>query len=186
MQKLFTFFVFISIISFGQKVQINSKVTMNDGRMIETKIPFRVSMIDSTLVNILSIVEKKVVLLENGKKIKYPASEIKKIEFTDLKNKSRIFVHIPDYQKTLVEQLYDGKISWYRGYYTHGFDGSVQQSDILYKNDIKQVLSIFVNNRKKLKELMADKPELESLIENINYNRLKEQDLIDLLKKYDE
>lgn len=59
MQKLFIFFVFISIISFGQKVQINSKVTMNDGRMIETKIPFRVSMIDSTLVNILSIVEKR-------------------------------------------------------------------------------------------------------------------------------
>ncbi len=33
---------------------------------------------------------------------------------------------------------------------------------------------------------MADKPELEPLIENINYNRLKDEDLINLLKKYDE
>ena len=33
---------------------------------------------------------------------------------------------------------------------------------------------------------MADKPELEPLIENLNYNKLKDGDLINVLKKYDE
>lgn len=87
----------------------------------------------------------------------------------------------------MVELLYDGqKIKWVRAYRRHGYDGSTLTSDVLFKGDIRQPLNLFVNNRKKLKELMADKPELEPLIENINYNRLKDEDLINLLKKYDE
>ncbi|WP_374465663.1 hypothetical protein [Chryseobacterium sp.] len=120
--------------------------------------------------------------------VKYPAPEIQKIEFTDLKNKPRTFIYFPsESTKTLVELVYDGKkIKWVKAYRRHGYDGSTLVSDVLFKGDIRQPLSILVNNRKKLKQLMVEKPELEPLIENINYNRLKEQDLIDLLKKYDE
>lgn len=33
---------------------------------------------------------------------------------------------------------------------------------------------------------MADKPELEPIIEKINYNKLKDENLLEILKKYDE
>ncbi|WP_326984819.1 hypothetical protein VUJ46_09920 [Chryseobacterium sp. MYb264] len=99
-------------------------------------------------INELSVSDKKVTLLEDGKKVRYAASDIQKIEFTDLKNKERVFVHAFDYQKFLIEQLYDGKIKWYRSYRANSYDGSVQSADILFKNGIRQVLSLLVNNRK--------------------------------------
>lgn len=43
-------------------------------------------------------------------------------------------------------------------------------------------LGLFSNSRKKLKELMYDRPDLFQLIEQINYNRLKDEQLIEVLK----
>lgn len=186
MKKLSFLFILISCICFGQKSEIDSKITMTNGKVIETKIPFRVNMFSRDLINELSVTDKKIVLLENGEKIKYSASTIQKLEFTDLKNKNRVFVHAPDFQDTLVEMLHDGKIKWYRSYFANGYDGSVQRSDFLSKNDTVQKLGLFVNNRKRLKALMGDRPELEPLIEKINYDKLNDEDLLNILKKYDE
>ena len=52
------------------------------------------------------------------------------------------------------------------------------------KNDVKEPAIGTV--QKKLKELMYDRPDLFQLIEQINYNRLKDEQLIEVLKKYDE
>lgn len=186
MKNLIYIFVFFSIFTFGQKTDINSKITFTDGRVLEAKIPFTVNIFYSDLINELSISGKKITVLENGKKIKYEASNIERIEFTDLKNINRTFVHTSGFEKTLIEKLYDGKIKWYRSFYANGYDHSKKIADILVKNDTKEVLSILSNNKKKLKNLMADKPELEALIEKVNYNRFNEEDFLELLKKYDE
>lgn len=188
MKKLLLLFLFIHAIGFAQKSQIESRITLSDDRVINAKIPFITNLFDSNQIDEITISDRKIKILENGQIIKYPASEIQKIEFTDLKNKPRIFIYFPsESTKTLVELVYDGKkIKWLKAYRRHGYDGSTLTSDVLYKGAVRQPMSILINNRKKLKELMADKPGLEPLIENINYNRLKEQDLIDLLKKYDE
>ncbi|ASE62409.1 hypothetical protein H3Z85_02640 [Chryseobacterium indologenes] len=188
MKKLTVLFLFIYAVSFAQRSDIKSKILFNDNRIVEAEIPFRTNLFESDLIDEIAVADRKIKILENGKTIKYPASEIQKIEFTDLKNKPRTFIYFPaESSKTLVELLYDGqKIKWVRAYRRHGYDGSTLTSDVLFKGDIRQPLNLFVNNRKKLKELMADKPELEPLIENINYNRLKDEDLINLLKKYDE
>ncbi|MGX5683832.1 hypothetical protein ACWKWW_04660 [Chryseobacterium cucumeris] len=188
MKNLLALFLFIYSISFAQKSHIESKVTFSDNRTVDAKIPFITNLFDSNQIDEITISDRKVKILEDGKVIKYQPSEIQKIEFTDLKGKPRIFIYFPlESTKTLVELVYDGKkIKWVKAYTRHGYDGSTLVSDVLFKGDIRQPLSILVNNRKKLKQLMIEKPELEPLIENINYNRLKEQDLIDLLKKYDE
>lgn len=188
MKRLFGLLVFTYAIGFAQKSEIDSKITFNDNRILNAKIPFITNLFDKNQIDEITLADKNIKILENGKKIKYSASEIKKIEFTDLKSKPRVFIYFPlESSKTLVELFYDGqKIKWLKAYRRHGYDGSTLTLDILYKGEVRQPMSLFVNNRKKLKELMADKPELEPLIENINYNRLKEQDLIDLLKKYDE
>lgn len=186
MKKLFTLFTFICVLGFAQKSEIDSKIIFKDGRTLNAKIPFRVNLIWTDLIDETTISDKKVSILENGKKIKYHSSEIQSIEFIDLKNKRRFFVHVDDYRETLMEQVYDGKIKWYRNYYRNGFDGSKQKADVLYKDNNRLVLSILQNNRKKLKALTVDKPELESLIDKINYDKLKDEDLLNVLKKYDE
>jgi hypothetical protein len=188
MKNLFALFLFIYSISFAQKSEIESKITLSDNRVVNAKIPFKTNLFDSDQIDEITLSDNNIKILENEKAVKYPASEIQKIEFTDLKNKPRTFIYFPaESTKTLVELIYDGKkIKWIKAYRRHGYDGSTLVSDVLFKGDIRQPLSILVNNRKKLKQLMVEKPELEPLIENINYNRLKDQDLIDLLKKYDE
>lgn len=188
MKRLFGVLVFIYTIGSAQKSEIDSKITFNNDQVLNAKIPFITNLFDGNQIDEITLADKTIKILEDGKKVKYPASEIKKIEFTDLKNKPRIFVYFPaESSKTLIEELYNGnKIKWFRSYQRHGYDGSTLSTDILYKGNIRQVLNILTNNRKRLKVLMADKPELEPLIENINYNRLKEEDLINVLKKYDE
>ncbi|MCY0977093.1 hypothetical protein PGH12_08035 [Chryseobacterium wangxinyae] len=186
MKKISFLFILVSIICLGQKSDIDSKITMTNGKIIETKIPFRVNMFSRDLINELSVTDKYVVVFQNGEKIKYLSSAIQRLEFTDLKNRNRTFVHAPDFQDVLVELLHDGKIKWYRSYFANGYDGSVQLSDFLVKNGTIQKLGLFVNNRKRLKALMSDKPELEPLIEKINYDKLSDQDLLNILKRYDE
>ncbi|MGU3376359.1 hypothetical protein [Chryseobacterium sp. M5A1_1a] len=188
MKWLLGLFVFIYAIGFAQKSEIESKITFNNDQVLNAKIPFITNLFDGNQIDEITLADKNIKILENGKKIKYPSSEIKKIEFTDLKNKPRVFVYFPkESSKTLVEELYNGdKIKWFRSYHRHGYDGSTLSTDVLYKGDVRQVLSILTNNRKRLKTLMADKPELEPLIENINYNKLNDEDLINVLKKYDE
>lgn len=188
MKRLYGLLVFMYAIGFAQKSDIQSTITFNDDHVLNAKIPFITNLFDGNQIDEITLADKNIKILEDGKKIKYSAAEIKKIEFTDLKNKPRVFVYFPaESSKTLVEELYNGnKIKWFRSYHRHGFDGSTLVTDVLYKGNVRQAMSILINNRKKLKALMADKPELEPLIENINYNKLREEDLIDVLKKYDE
>ncbi|MDQ0782836.1 hypothetical protein [Chryseobacterium sp. W4I1] len=188
MKRLYGLLVFMYAIGFAQKSDIQSTITFNDDHVLNAKIPFITNLFDGNQIDEITLADKNIKILEDGKKIKYSAAEIKKIEFTDLKNKPRVFVYFPaESSKTLVEELYNGnKIKWFRSYHRHGFDGSTLVTDVLYKGNVRQAMSILINNRKKIKALMADKPALEPLIENINYNKLREEDLIDVLKKYDE
>lgn len=180
--------VFIYIISFAQKSEIDSKITFSDNHVLITKILFSTNLFDGKQIDEITLADKNIRILQNGKKIKYPASEIKRIDFTDLKNKPRVFIYFPlESTKSLVELVYDGKkVKWIRAYHRHGFDGSTLRSDVLYKGDLRQPMNLFVNNRKRLKALMSDRAELEPLIEKINYDKLNDEDLLNILKKYDE
>ncbi len=182
--------LFLVITSFWSAAQsngnIDSKIVFNDGTILNTKVKFRVNMFWSDLIDEASITGKKIAVIDNDKVTKLLASDIESIEFTDLKNNQRTFKRLPDY-KTLVEILYNGKILWYRVYYTNMYDGSTQQSDFMKKGNDKEIaLGMFSNRRKKLKSLMSDRAELEPMIEKINYDKLKEEEVIELLKKYDE
>ena len=67
------------------------------------------------------------------------------------------------------------------------YDHSQGSYEIIVKSPNEYVfLDFLTNNRKKLKEIMYDRPDLFQLIEQINYNRLKDEQLIEVLKKYDE
>lgn len=189
MKKLFSILLFfVFAVSFAQSGDIKSKITFQDGKEQIVKVRYRVNTIWKDLIDESSIAYGKIGILDtiNNKVNRISTDNIQKIEFTDLKNKYRIFIRMPEY-KNLVEQIYLGKIKWVRFYYPHGYDRSTQQADHLYKVGSKMVgLSLFVNNRKKLKELMSDRPDIFPMIEQINYNRFKDEQLISVLEKYDE
>ena len=159
-------------------------VKVNGVRMIDT-------VIDGLHENEIyenSITQKNVVFVnEKGKKEKHLFNEFKSIEFIDLKGKERIFER-PIEKYGLFELIYEGKkIKWYRGYNENMYDHSQGSYEIIVKSPNEYVfLDVLTNNRKKLKEIMYDRPDLFQLIEQINYNRLKDEQLIEVLKKYDE
>lgn len=172
----------------AQKENIDAKITFKDGTEKSSKIKFRVNMVWNDLIDESSVAFKNVLIMDqNNEFVKVPSSTIQKIEFTDLKNKKRVFVSHLEY-KYLVEMIFDGKkIMWIRDYDIHGYDGSTQQTDFFHKGNMKRIaLGIFTNNRKKLKELTNDRPDLIPLIEKINYDKLKDEDLIQVLLKYEE
>ena len=188
MKKVIVLFIFIlHSFFYAQSKDIDCKIKFVDGKEINTKIRFKVNLFWSDLIDESSIAYKTIQLIDkNGEISKTPSINFNKIEFIDLKNKKRVFIRMPEYDG-LVELIYAGKIKWVRYYYPHGYDRSTQQADHFYKEGFKMVgLGLFSNSRKKLKELMYDRPDLFQLIEQINYNRLKDEQLIEVLKKYDE
>ena len=188
MKKVIVLFIFIlHSFFYAQSKDIDCKIKFVDGKELNAKIRFKVNLFWSDLIDESSIAYKTIQLIDkNGEISKTPSINFNKIEFIDLKNKKRVFIRMPEYDG-LVELIYAGKIKWVRYYYPHGYDRSTQQADHFYKEGFKMVgLGLFSNSRKKLKELMYDRPDLFQLIEQINYNRLKDEQLIEVLKKYDE
>ena len=185
---LFILSFFCFILGLSQSTVIDSKVTFVDGKKTNAKIRFRISFIYENEIYENSITQKNVVFVnEKGKKEKHLFNEFKSIEFIDLKGKERIFER-PIEKYGLFELIYEGKkIKWYRDYNENMYDHSQGSYEIIVKSPNEYVfLDVLTNNRKKLKEIMSDREDLFPLIEEINYNRLKDEQLIELLKKYDE
>lgn len=127
-----------------------------------TNIKISTNLFDSDLINELSF-NKKILVVENDTKTKYEAKEIKQLKFTDYKYKERIFVLKGE---ELVEQLYDGRIKWYRYYYSNS-SGNVSSGDYMTNEANEGIgVSYLFNTKKSLKNITKAKPELISLIEN--------------------
>ena len=79
-------------LNFAQSTNIDAKITFVDGKELSSKIRFRTSIFYENEIYENSITQKYVVLInEKGKKEKHLFNEFKRIEFTDLKGKTRIF-----------------------------------------------------------------------------------------------
>ena len=189
MKKVIVLFIFIlHSFFYAQSKDIDCKIKFVDGKELYAKVRFRVSMFYENEIYENSITQKNVIFVnEKGKKEKHLFNEFKSIEFIDLKGKERIFER-PIEKYGLFELIYEGKkIKWYRDYNENMYDHSQGSYEIIVKSPNEYVfLDVLTNNRKKLKEIMYDRPDLFQLIEQINYNRLKDEQLIEVLKKYDE
>ena len=185
----YLFFLFISIMNYAQSVDIESKITFINGKEINSKIRFRTSFIYENSIYETSITQKNIILInDNDKKEKIQSAEVKKIEFKDLKGKQRIFQRPTDKFIFLCELIYDGKIlKWYKSYSENNFDHSDIVSDILINDkEIYQVFNILTNNKKRLKEITSDKPELLPIIEKFNFNRKADECFKEVVEIYNQ
>ncbi|MGS0748737.1 hypothetical protein [Halpernia sp. GG3] len=186
MKKFILFFSLISSFVYSESEYINSKITFNDGHELNTKILFDTNRYHEVYLDEQSITGLNIKTGDKG--IRYennPSSDIKRVEFIHLQNKPRIFKSNPNF-RGLVEVKLEGKISWCRTYSNNTYGSTTQIGDYLQKGDKKFVLNLFSDNKKNLEELTSDKPELASSIDEINYNKFKDEDLLEILKKYNE
>jgi hypothetical protein len=81
----------------------------------------------------------------------------------------------------MIEEIYFGRISWYRSYNSHGYDGSKIIQDYLTMDGNLYQLKIS-NRKKKLREIFKDYPEfLAKVEEGIEGN----DELLVLIKEFD-
>lgn len=180
------FLILAGVFTFSQSTTVDAKITYNDGHSENTKVYVVTSLFDPKVMDIMSIAGNKITIeASDGKKIKILSTDIRNLDLSDLRDKERHFAKMPDY-KNLVEIKYDGKAKWYQLYGKNAYDRSTTVQDYIYVGSKGYFFSILKNNQKKLKEFFADRADLFPLIEKINYNRLNEDDLYALLKKYDE
>lgn len=180
--------IFLFILGFSQKAEINAKILFADGTVSDAKILFRKSIFYENEIYENSITQKNIFLINDaGKKEKHLFNKFRRIEFVDLKGQNRVFER-PLEKFGMFELIQDGqKMKWYRDYTENAYDHSQGSIDILIKNDGKyEMFSILTNHKKKLKELTSDMPVLAEVIDNCNFFNNTNPCLQEVFKKYNE
>lgn len=180
--------IFLFILSFSQKAEINAKILFADATDSKAKILFRKSIFYENEIYENSITQKNIFLINDaGKKEKHLFNKFRRIEFVDLKGQNRVFER-PLEKFGMFELIQDGpKMKWYRDYTENAYDHSQGSIDILIKNDGKyEMFSILTNYKKKLKEITSDMPVLAEFIESCNFFNNTNSCLQEVFKKYNE
>lgn len=189
-KKVISFLIILILLNhsfvFGQKTLTTKIILKNNNDTLTEKLRVITNIFWPNLLNELSVNQRIVVIDSLNKKRIIKAIDIKKMSFVDFKQKERTFIGVfwGKYDKTLKELLYDGKIKWYREYNSNAYDGSIMTTDIMLdeKNEIVRI-GLLNSKKNKLKEITKSKPEL---IESIENTKLTDDNVLMILKKYDE
>ena len=180
--------IFLFILSFAQKAEINAKILFADGTASNAKILFRKSIFYENEIYENSITRKNIFLINDAnRKEKHLFNKFKRIEFVDLKGQTRVFER-PLEKFGMFELIQDGpKMKWYRDYTENVYDHSQGSLEVWIKSDGKyEIFSILTNHKKKLKELTSDMPVLAEVIDNCNFFNNTNPCLQEVFKKYNE
>ncbi len=178
--------LFNQLFCIGQSSTLSVKVILTNNDTLIEKIRVQTNLFHHDLLNELSVNKRIIVVDTFNKRGIIKATDIKKMTFTDFKQKERTFIGVfwGSYDNTLKELLYDGKIKWYKEYNRNNYDGSAVVINIFVdeKNEMVRI-GLFTNIKKKLKELTKSKSALIELIDN---TKLTDENILMILKKYDE
>lgn len=185
MKKLTLLFLIGSFsMLFSQRKELDAKLITWENDTVNVKLRVVTNMFWPDLLNELSLNEKLTKINATGKTEKVRATTVKSLLFTDFKNNERRFENILPGRSRLYEVIYDGKIKWYRDYYPHGYDGSVQMTDIFVNEEGKREnVGLFNSMKKKLAIITAAQPSLAPDIEQMKVDR---EGVLSILKKYEE
>jgi hypothetical protein len=108
---------------------------------------------------------------------------IDRMVFKDFDGNTRLFFNRGQGHNSLHELAYGGKIKFWIRYSRHPYDRSVMKTYLfIHENGMEKTTGMFVSLNKILKEITASKPELATKIEA---SKLKQDDIIEILKEYD-
>jgi len=161
---------------------------------LKVKVIIEMNRIELDAVNEVSFTRTVKIVNENDtyhfKEDWIKAKKIDLLKFTDFKGKERFFVtrnyakeinKIDDFNYLLYEQLYTGKISWYRNHWTELTTDRRISRDYFIKEDLKKPIPIlFTTHEKQLLKLTKDRPDLTSKIIRIE----TDEDILEILELY--
>lgn len=162
---------------------MDAEITFVNNESVNTKIQGRKNIFYGTLTE-TSINQKFKMYDRAGKKHSVSHQLVQKMVLKDYEGKERTFIKRDAEDASLYEVVYDGKIKWFKEYYPHSYDASVQVTNHFVNEENATVqVGNFNSMKKKLKELTASKPELSVEIEKLS--NPKEEDIIAVLKAYE-
>lgn len=151
---------------------------------ITTRAKLYTSLLSSNKFNPI-IFEQGVKVGERRQTTTLRDKDIFYIEFTDKSMNKRVFKQIPELNLggKLFEVMAMGKISWYRRYFSYkadAWDQNIAYDDYFVKEKEIVKVSITGKYKRKLKTLVAEKPELVKEVERI----ITDSDIKEILEKY--
>ena len=131
------------------------------------------------------VLDKQFKIGERRQAVKIREKDVAYLEFTDKDMNKRVFKQVPELgiEGNLFEVMTQGKVTWYRDYFNYkmdAWDQTYSHADYFVKD--KQIIKIPVKGKykAKLRELLADKPELLVEIDNL----VNDFDILEILQKY--
>ncbi len=173
--------IFFNLTSAQKIVDIEIITKYND--TINSKLKVRTHLLTPDVIDIGGIIDGLIYKNSQGKKMRISPINIRRLRFTDLQNKERIFYN--DGTKTLNELMYQGKIRWYRTFSTSTYDGHLIIYDCFENEHYERACGSFnLGIKAKLKEITRrSRPDLEDFIDRM---KMEHDIIIFILKKYDE
>ncbi len=168
----------------NEKNTMNAKITFINDETVDGKIRGQKNMFYGSLTE--TSINRFITIYDNTGKREYIHFQLlKEMTVKDYKGNERRFVNRgPEFQ-SLQELFYDGKIKWFREYYSNAYDGSVQTTDYFKNENGEEVqVGLFNSMKNKLKQITSSKPELASKIDNIS--GIDKESVIRILKEYEQ
>lgn len=131
------------------------------------------------------VLDKSFKIGERRQAVTIKEKEVAYLEFIDKDMNKRVFRQVPKLgvEGNLFEEMAKGKISWYRHHFNYkmdAWDNTIAYDDYFIKEN--QIVKIPVRGKykPKLRELLADKPELRVEIDNL----INDLDILEIIQKY--
>ncbi|MDO4763619.1 MAG: hypothetical protein Q4A00_04490 [Flavobacteriaceae bacterium] len=131
------------------------------------------------------VFEQGIKVGERRQEVKLRDKDIFYIEFTDKNGDKRVFKQIPELNLggKLLEVMAVGKISWYRNYFSYkadAWDQNYAYDDYFVKGNEIVKVPVKGKYKKKLKNLLAEKPELAREVNRM----ITDLDIKEIIEKY--
>jgi hypothetical protein len=162
---------------------MDAEITFINDKKVNTRIKGEKNIFYGFLNE--TTINKYFAIYDNAGKKNYISYEIvKKMTFKDYKSNERVFINRGNRFNSLHEVLYDGKIKWYREFYSNPYDQStVIIEHFVNENNLEVRVAPFSSIKNKLKEVTNSRPELKIKIENLS--KIDNEKIIEILQAYE-
>ena len=173
------FCFFISITAVAQRKYVDVKLITNQDT-IQSQMQVITNIFDKTIIQETSFY-KKVVLVDGSLKVtqKIKPKVIQKLEFTDFKGETKVYVNDGNQLKRL---MLEGKLTWYRSLQYNSYNHVMQYFDYLIDENGKMYKMGLFNHKKN--QLLSAIASSEELVKEVEQTKPDDIDLADILKRY--
>ena len=179
---LFLILFCFSSLGFSQKREIPAVLISQNNDTLKLNMVVAVNFFNKKRIEETSISKRVTYRNSEGKKRKIEPEHVKKLIFTDLEGKERVFVYDGNFQ--LRQVIYEGITKAYYVFFMDPREGVVHTSVIIYDANGERVKEgLFSTTKNALKKAVNEIPELVAIVDSESLTL--EEKIILVLSKYD-